>query len=148
MLSVRFAALLTTGLQQCRGDRSLRKVENNSVCLASHAFHFSWIYYLRPPPRPPPPPREPPILDAPRELLARALLPLLPPEPPPKPPPLEPDPAPGDTLLSPTRSPPPPPPPPRLSRRLLAPAARLLAPGCCLDPSCPWFWRALPCRLA
>src|SRR3954471_19629689 len=42
--------------------------------------------YLRPPPpltRPPPPPRD--MLDAPREELERALLPLNPPPPPPKP---------------------------------------------------------------
>src|SRR3954462_2356911 len=46
---------------------------------------ITWTY-LRPPPplvRPPPPPRD--MLDAPREELERALLPLNPPPPPPKP---------------------------------------------------------------
>src|SRR5215472_6601111 len=76
-------------------------------------------YLRRPPPRPPPPPRDP-ILEAPRELLARALPPLIPPEPPPKaPPPLEEPSEPDETLRLPTRSPPPP--PPRFAPRLLAP---------------------------
>ena len=64
------------------------------------------------------------MLDEPRELLLRALLPLYPPEPPN---PLEPrDPPPLETLRLPTRSPPPPPPPPR----------------------CDWFWRACDWRVA
>src|SRR5437762_9761874 len=46
------------------------------------------------------------MLDEPRELLARALLPLVPPEPPPKPPPRVLAPELGDTLRLPTRSPP------------------------------------------
>src|ERR1051325_3163037 len=116
--------------------------------------------YLRrpPPPRPPRDPPRAPILDAPRELLARALDPLNPPEPPPKaPPPL--DPPPEDTLRLPMRSPPP---PPRFAPRPSAPPApRFPAPDCwrpprsivpaCAPcprlPNCPWFWRALACRL-
>ena len=50
------------------------------------------------------------MLDEPRELLLRALLPLYPPEPPPSPLELR-DPPPLETLRFPTRSPPPPPPP-------------------------------------
>ena len=49
--------------------------------LEGHGAHL----LLPPPPRPP---LRPPKLEAPRELLALALLPLKPPEPPPKPPPL------------------------------------------------------------
>src|SRR5437879_5542593 len=93
----------------------------------------SWLPYLLlpPPPRPPPPP----MLDEPRELLARALLPLVPPEPPPKPPPRVLAPELGDTLRLPTRSPPP---PARFAPELLAPpVARLPAPGCCPPPRCP-----------
>src|SRR5215469_11300697 len=117
-------------------------------------------YLRRPPPRPPPPPRDP-MLEAPRELLARALPPLIPPEPPPKaPPPLEEPPEPDETLRLPTRSPPPP--PPRFDPKPLAPSdPRLPAPDCrppprsmlpaCAPcprpPSCPWFWRALAWRL-
>src|SRR6516164_3375908 len=71
--------------------------------LRSLAFPGSWfLYLLRPPP-----PREP-ILDEPRELLARAELPLIPP-------PLIPRELPEPEVLRlPTRSPPPPPFPPRL----------------------------------
>src|SRR5580658_2018135 len=64
-------------------------------------------YLLLPPPERPPPPREPPILEAPRELLARACPPLERAEAPPN--------AlrfvalgPWDTCRLPTRSPPPP----------------------------------------
>src|SRR5215469_5239112 len=77
------------------------------------------LVYLRrppPPPRLPPPPREP-MLDAPRELLARAELPLVPPRALPLEPPLDPD----ETLRLPTRSPPPPP-------RSLVPALGRLPP--------------------
>src|SRR5215831_15260799 len=99
-------------------------------------------YLLRPPPLRPPPPREP-ILEDPRELLARALDPLNPPEPPPKAsPPL--DPPPEETLRSPTRfAPPLAPPDPRLPPRSMVPA---WAP-CPLPPNWPWFCRALACRL-
>src|SRR5437870_13272494 len=58
------------------------------------------------------------MLDEPRELLARALLPLGPPEPPPKPPRRVLAPELGDTLRLPTRSPPP---PARFAPELLAP---------------------------
>src|SRR5260221_4470750 len=101
---------------------------------------FLIIDYLRLPPPREPPPREPPILDAPRELLMRALPPL--PAEPPKAPPLE---LLGDTLRFPMRSPPPPrfaplSPVPAVGRlparspslfalRLLVP--RLLTPDCC-----------------
>src|SRR4029077_16927838 len=80
----------------------------------------------------PPPPREPPMLDEPRELLLRALLPLYPPEPPLSPLELR-DPALLGTLRFPTRSPPAPapapapPPPPRFALVLPPPALRLPA---------------------
>src|SRR6267143_4228234 len=93
--------------------------------------------------RRPPPPREPPILEEPRELLARALLPRVRLESPLRPPPLELALEPDDTLRLPTRSPPPP--------RSMLPACclppRSIAPPCCLPPICPWFWRAFACRL-
>jgi len=78
-----------------------------------------------------------------RELLARALLPLVRLEAPLRPPPLELALEPDDTLRLPTRSPPPP--------RSMLPACclppRSIAPPCCLPPICPWFWRAFACRL-
>src|SRR5215469_16193308 len=124
------------------------------------------ISYLRRPPPPPPPrpppPRELPMLEAPRELLARALLPLR--EEPPKASPLR-DPPPADVLRLPTRSPPPlrfpplslvpalgrfpprsprsPSPPPRFAPLSPAPpAARLPTPPCCCR------WRAFAWRFA
>src|SRR5215472_12501822 len=105
----------------------------------SLVFPGSWfLYLLRPPP--PPPLREPPrefMLDEPRELLARAELPLIPPLLIPR------DPLEPDVLRLPTRSPPPPPrfppppappprspPPPRLSPTppRLSPAPPRLSP--------------------
>src|SRR5215471_17534700 len=80
----------------------------------SLAFPCSWFLYLL---RPPPPPREPrePILEEPRELLARAELPFIPP-------PLIPrDPPERDVLRLPARSPPP---PPRFPPRSPAPPPR------------------------
>src|SRR5215469_6232986 len=96
----------------------------------SLVFPGSWfLYLLRPPP--PPPPREP-MLDEPRELLARAELPLIPPLLIPR------DPPEPDVLRLPTRSPPPPPrfpprspaPPPRSPPRSprLSPAPPRLSP--------------------
>src|SRR5882762_9632240 len=93
-------------------------------------FSFIMFDYLRRPPPPREPPREPPILEEPRELLARAPPPPL--EAPPRAPPLlELPPAPDDTLRLPTRSPPP---PPARSAPFPPPAARLLAPVFCLPP--------------
>ena len=137
------------------------------------------LAYLRRPP-PPPPPRdpplreEPPMLEEPRELLARAPLPLMPDDAPPKALLFVALPEFGTCRL-PTRSPPPPrlelpapaprlgvsrvpaprsPPEPRLDvSRLPAPRS---PPGCCrlsLPPRSPpagcclaWFWRAFACR--
>src|SRR5215471_11344613 len=115
----------------------------------SLAFPCSWFLYLL---RPPPPPREPrePILEEPRELLARAELPFIPP-------PLIPrDPPERDVLWLPTRSPPPPPrfpprspaPPPRSPRSpRLSPTPPRLSP---IPPRLPWprFWRAFAWRSA
>src|SRR5690348_5098403 len=139
---------------QCK-PRSRRK--QSGLFSLTYALPCAQFDYLRRPPPPLRPPRDP-MLDAPRELLARALDPLIPPEPPPKaPPPL--DPPPEETLRLPTRSPPP---PPRFAPTLFAPPApRLPAPDCwrpprsivpacapCpLPPNCPWFCRALACRL-
>src|ERR1700756_2148520 len=84
-------------------------VQTNYVFLSSFVFPCSWpVYLLRPPPPPrdPPPPLDP-MLELPRELLARAELPLLR-EAPPNASPLEPLPEPGEVLRLPTRSLPPP----------------------------------------
>src|SRR5258706_2323956 len=80
--------------------------------------HTYTLFHLR---LPPPPPRLPPLLmlDEPRELLARALLPLDPPEPPPNALEFR-DPPPPEVLRLPTRSP-----LPRLALLLLAPAPRV-----------------------
>src|SRR5438270_13820090 len=117
-----------------------------------HNLSDHWTYRRPPPPltRPPPPPRD--MLDAPREELERALLPLNPPPPPPKPllllRPLEPRersrlPArsaplrPPGLLLLLARSPLPPP-------RERSPAFRLLGGF----PPCLLTWsRAPACRL-
>src|SRR5277367_2291726 len=110
--------------------------------------YFPRLTYLRrpPPERPPPPPREPPMLEAPREPLARAWPPLERAEAPPN--------AlrfvelgPCGTCRFPTRSAPPPrfislvpalAPPPRLDR----------PPAGCWPARGLRFCRALACRLA
>src|ERR1700756_2089544 len=109
----------------------------------------SWPSHLRRPP----PPREPrePMLELPRELLARAELPL----PPPKALALDRGLELGETLRLPTRSP-----PPADEERFAPLELRSLARGCsprdetsrvlpcALFPCCEIFWRALAWRLA
>src|SRR6516165_4592034 len=118
-------------------SRQALSLQTNLVCGASIEFPCSSLpYLLRPPPPPrlPPPPPRLPILEAPRELLARAELPLVPP-PPPRAFPREPPPPPDDTLRLPTRSPPPP--PPRFAPRSLVPALGRLPPRSPAPPRSP-----------
>src|SRR4029077_3206269 len=101
------------------------------VLWSSCAFPRSRFVYLL---RPPPPPRDP-MLEEPRELLARAALPLLLLDPPPRASPRELEPVLGDTLRFPTRSAPLPD-----EERFPPPELRSLTRACC-PPGWPWLER-------
>src|SRR6185295_1410364 len=110
--------------RECGGEAETRR----DAAQHAHDLDREWVthghYRRRPPPPPRDPPLDPPKLDAPRELLERALLPLHPLDPPPKPP----EPEPPPTLRLPIDSPPPLRPPAPPAERSLVPADGRLEP--------------------